>query len=64
MRDNFVATGMCSDFALHDKGDGNPHAHILLTICPLKESGEWGAKCRKVYDLDGRGQRIPDGKGG
>ena len=64
VKDNFVAAGMCADFALHDKGDGNPHAHILLTIRPLKESGEWGAKCRKVYDLDERGQRIPNGKGG
>ena len=26
-KDNFVAEGMCADFALHDKGDGNPHAH-------------------------------------
>ena len=64
VKDNFVAAGMCADFALHDKGDGNPHAHILLTIRPLKENGEWGAKCRKVYELDERGQRIPDGKGG
>ena len=36
----------------------------LLTIRPLKEDGTWGAKCRKVYDLDSQGQRIPDGKGG
>ena len=43
---------------------GNPHAHIMLTIRPIKENGKWGAKCRKVYDLDGQGQRIPDGKGG
>lgn len=64
VKDNFVAAGMCADFALHDKGDGNPHAHILLTIRPLKEDGTWGAKCRKVYDLDEHGQRIPDGKGG
>ena len=64
VNDNFVAAGMCADFALHDKGDGNPHAHILLTIRPLKENAEWGAKCRKVYDLDDRGQRIPNGKGG
>ena len=64
VKDNFVDAGMCADFALHDKGDGNPHAHILLTIRPLKENGEWGAKCRKAYDLDERGQRIPDGKGG
>ena len=60
----FVASGMCADFSLHDKGDGNPHAHILLTIRPLTERGEWGAKCRKEYDLDGRGQRIPLPGGG
>ncbi len=64
VKDNFVDKGMCADFALHDKGTGNPHVHILLTMRPLKEYGEWGAKCRKVYDLDERGQRIPDGKGG
>ena len=64
VQDNFVAEGMCADFALHDKDDGNPHAHILLTIRPLKPDGKWGPKCRKVYDLDSQGNRIPDGKGG
>ena len=64
VKDNFVDTGMCADCAIHDKGTGNPHAHILLTIRPIKENGEWGPKCRKVYDLDGQGQRIPNGKGG
>ena len=64
VQDNFVAAGMCADFALHDKGDGNPHAHILLTIRPLRSDGKWGPKCRKVYDLDSQGNRIPDGKGG
>jgi ATP-dependent exoDNAse (exonuclease V) alpha subunit len=64
VKDNFVVAGMCADFALHDKGDGNPHAHILLTIRPLRSDGKWGPKCRKVYDLDSQGNRIPDGKGG
>ena len=64
VKDNFVDAGMCADFAIHDKGTGNPHAHIMLTIRPIKENGKWGAKCRKVYDLDGQGQRIPNGKGG
>ena len=59
VRDAFIASGMCADFSIHDKGDGNPHAHIMLTIRPLKGIGEWGAKCRKEYDLDGHGQRIP-----
>ena len=36
----------------------------MLTIRPIREDGKWGAKCRKVYDLNGQGQRIPDGKGG
>jgi len=64
VKDNFVSVGMCADFVIHDKETGNPHAHIMLTIRPLKESGEWGAKCRKAYDLDERGQRIPDRKDG
>lgn len=61
--DNFVAAGMCADFSIHDKGDGNPHAHIMLTMRPLKANGEWGAKCRKEYDLDEYGQhiRLPSG---
>ena len=58
VRDTFVSSGMCADFSIHDKSDGNPHAHIMLTLRPLKENGEWGAKCRKEYDLDGRGRRI------
>ena len=52
VKDNFVDAGMCADFAIHDKGTGNPHAHILLTIRPLRPDGKWGPKCRKVYDLD------------
>ena len=24
-------------FAIHDKGTGNPHVHIMLTLRPLKE---------------------------
>lgn len=64
VKDNFVDKGMCADFAIHDRDTGNPHAHILLTVRPLKENGEWGAKCRKVYELDEHGQRIADGRGG
>ena len=64
VKDNFVDKGMCADFAIHDKGTGNPHVHIMLTLRPLKENGQWGAKCRKAYDLNENGQRIPDRKGG
>lgn len=58
VNDTFVSVGMCADFAIHDKQDGNPHAHIMLTLRPLNEDGTWGAKCRKEYDLDKHGQRI------
>ena len=57
-QNTFVSMGMCADIAVHDKGDGNPHAHILLTMRPFKEDGSWDAKCRKEYDLDKHGQRI------
>lgn len=55
----FVKDGMCADWAIHDKGDGNPHAHIMLTTRPIKANGEWGAKEKKVYKLDENGERIP-----
>ena len=35
----FISKGMCVDFAIHDNGDGNPHAHILLTTRKVNESG-------------------------
>ena len=57
-QNTFVSVGMCADMAVHDKGDGNPHAHILLTMRPFKEDGSWDAKCLKEYDLDKHGQRI------
>lgn len=49
VKDNFVSEGMCADVAIHDKGDGNPHAHILLTMRPIDEKGKWEAKTAKVY---------------
>ena len=57
-REFFVSKGMIADFAIHDKGDGNPHAHILLTMRALDETGKWLPKSRKVYDLDENGERI------
>ncbi len=44
VRRHFVVAGMCADLCVHDKGDGNPHAHILLTMRPLEQDGTWGAK--------------------
>ena len=49
---------MCADIALHDKDDGNPHAHILLTMRPLNEDKTWGAKSKKEYILDENGEKV------
>ena len=57
-REQFVSKGMCCDFAVHDKGDGNPHTHIMLTMRAIDENGKWLPKCRKVYELDEHGNRI------
>ena len=46
---------MCADIALHDKNDGNPHCHILLTMRPLNEDTTWRAKSKKEYILDKNG---------
>jgi hypothetical protein len=47
---NFVSRGMCADVAVHDKRDGNPHAHIMLTMRPFDDSGRWiKSKFEKVY---------------
>ncbi len=58
VNDNFVSVGMCADFAIHDKKDGNPHAHIMLTMRPLEQDGTWGAKSKKEYITDDNGERI------
>jgi hypothetical protein len=48
VQDTFVRAGMCADICIHDKEDGNPHAHIMLTMRPIDEHGAWGAKSRTV----------------
>lgn len=51
IQDNFVADGMCADVAIHDPHPPghNPHAHIMLTVRPLKENGTWQHKTEKEY---------------
>lgn len=58
VKDNFVSAGMCADFAIHNKEDGNPHAHIMLTMRPLEADGGWGAKSKKEYITDENGERV------
>lgn len=56
--EHFVSRGMCVDFAIHDKGDGNPHAHIMLTMRSIGEDGRFMPKATKEYVLDENGERI------
>lgn len=64
INDNFVNKGMIADWALHDKGDGNPHAHIMLTLRGIDEHEEWLQKQKTVFanarDAQGRAVYNPD----
>ena len=54
----FVDKGMVCNFFYHDKGDGNPHVHIMLTLRAMDENGKWLPKSKNVYALDENGNRI------
>lgn len=47
--ESLVERGMCADVCVHDRGDGNPHAHIL---CTTREAGPggFGGKVREWDD--------------
>lgn len=44
-----VSRGMCADVCMHDRGDGNPHAHIMATTREVGHDG-FGAKNRDWND--------------
>ena len=54
----FVDKGMVCNFFYHDRGDGNPHVHIMLTLRAMDENGKWLPKSKNVYALDENGNRI------
>ncbi|WP_457590072.1 MobQ family relaxase [Fusobacterium necrophorum] len=61
IQENFVSKGMIADLAIHDEsneGNKNIHAHIMTTLRPINEKGEWQAKSKKEYILDENGERI------
>lgn len=58
VQDNFVCNGMVADISIHDNKKGNPHAHIMLTVRPFDDAGEWSPKCKKEYILDEEGEKI------
>jgi ATP-dependent exoDNAse (exonuclease V) alpha subunit len=59
---NFVDKGMACDINIHDKGDGNPHAHIHLPMRAFDTSSKsiWASKQKKIYMLDESGKKIYD----
>ncbi len=64
-RQNFVSSGMVADMCFHnphpkEEGNENPHVHIMLTMRPFEHDGTWGAKQKKEYILDSKGEKIYD----
>ena len=61
IRKNFTSRGMIVDLAIHnenDEGNNNIHAHIMTTLRPINEKGQWQAKSRKEYILDENGDKV------
>ena len=61
IQENFVSKGMITDLAIHDEsneGNKNIHAHIMTTLRPINEKGEWQVKSKKEYILDDKGNKI------
>ena len=62
INDNFTSKGMIADWALHDKGDGNPHAHIMLSVRAIDENEKWEKKLKSVFanSRDDKGRPVYD----
>jgi hypothetical protein len=58
VQENFVDRGMVADVSIHRDVEHNPHAHIMLTVRPFNENGEWGSKQKREYRLDENGEFI------
>ncbi|EGD1873839.1 MobA/MobL family protein [Escherichia coli] len=46
----FVEKGMIADYAIHDIGSGNPHAHVMLTMRKVNKNGFLNKKAREWND--------------
>ena len=49
VQENLVSEGMCADVCIHNTDGHNPHAHIMITVRPLDEKGQWQYKSEKEY---------------
>ena len=60
INENFVNQGMICDWNIHDKGDGNPHCHCMLTMRSLDTDGlTFLPKKKSQFELDANGEKIP-----
>lgn len=63
VKENFVDKGMVADVSIHRDVEHNPHAHIMLTMRPFNENGEWGGSKKREYIKDNEGNFVFDDKG-
>ncbi len=59
--EQLASRGFAADWCVHRGGNGNIHAHILLTIRPLTEHG-FGAKREALRDPE-TGETLRDKRG-
>jgi len=58
VQNDYVDKGMVADVAIHRDKEGNPHAHVMLTVRPFLENGEWGNKQKTIYIYDDEGNKV------
>nr|MCH9763257.1 Ti-type conjugative transfer relaxase TraA [Gammaproteobacteria bacterium] len=61
---NFVENGIPADISIHDKGDGNPHAHIYVTTRRLEKNGFSRYKARDLNPSFFKGKVLEDERWG
>lgn len=60
VKENFTDKGMIADWNIHDKGDGNPHCHCMLTMRSLDQDGiTFLPKKKSQFALGANGEKIP-----
>ncbi|GAB4074728.1 MobA/MobL family protein [Barrientosiimonas marina] len=64
IQENFIQEGVVADVSIHRDEEHNPHAHVLLTVRPLDENGQFETrKSKRVPVLDDQGNQLYDDKG-
>ncbi|MGJ9384143.1 MobQ family relaxase [Salipaludibacillus sp. CF4.18] len=57
VKESFVDDGMVADVSIHRDKEHNPHAHIMLTVRPFNEHGEWDMKKKREYLFNENGEK-------